>query len=45
MQLIEKSGLRIIPAQDLSDAAQKAVGVATISNLSKLIKVGIKFNL
>lgn len=45
VQLIEKSGLRIIPAQDLSDAAQKAVGVATISNLSKLIKVGIKFNL
>ena len=43
MKLIEGSGLRIIPALDLNDAAAKAVGVAAITSMSKRIGVGVKF--
>jgi succinyl-CoA synthetase beta subunit len=41
--LIEASGFRMILADDLDDAAEKAVGVAEIAEQAEKIKVGVKF--
>jgi succinyl-CoA synthetase beta subunit len=41
--LIEASGFRMILADDLDDAAEKAVGVAEIASQAEKIKVGVKF--
>jgi succinyl-CoA synthetase beta subunit len=41
--LIEASGFRMILADDLDDAAEKAVGVAEIAAQAEKIKVGVKF--
>ena len=41
--LIEGSGFRMIMAEDLEDAAQKAVGVAEIAAQAAKIKVGVEF--
>jgi succinyl-CoA synthetase beta subunit len=41
--LIEASGFRMILADDLDDAAEKAVGVAEIAMQAEKIKVGVKF--
>mmetsp|Transcript_31342 Transcript_31342/g.58112 ORF Transcript_31342/g.58112 Transcript_31342/m.58112 type:complete len:453 (-) Transcript_31342:140-1498(-) len=42
-KLIEGCGFRMILAEDLEDAAEKAVGVAGIVKQAKEIKVGLKF--
>jgi len=42
-QLIEGCGFRMILAEDLEDAAEKAVGVAEIVSQAQKIKVGLKF--
>mmetsp|Transcript_36976 Transcript_36976/g.66524 ORF Transcript_36976/g.66524 Transcript_36976/m.66524 type:complete len:451 (+) Transcript_36976:78-1430(+) len=42
-KLIEGCGFRMILADDLGDAAEKAVGVAEIVSQAKKIKVGLKF--
>jgi succinyl-CoA synthetase beta subunit len=42
-KLIEGSGFRMILAEDLEDAAEKAVGVAEIVRQAQAIKVGLKF--
>jgi len=41
--LIESSGYRMILADDLEDAAEKAVGVAEIASQAEKIQVGVKF--
>jgi succinyl-CoA synthetase beta subunit len=41
--LIEASGYRMIMADDLGDAAEKAVGVAEIADQAAKIHVGVKF--
>jgi succinyl-CoA synthetase beta subunit len=41
--LIESSGYRMILADDLEDAATKAVGVAEIAKQAEKIQVGVKF--
>lgn len=41
--LIESSGFRMILAEDLEDAAEKAVGVAEIASQAEKIQVGVKF--
>lgn len=41
--LIESSGYRMILADDLEDAAEKAVGVAEIAAQAEKIQVGVKF--
>ena len=41
--LIESSGHRMIMADDLEDAAEKAVGVAQIASQAEKIQVGVKF--
>jgi succinyl-CoA synthetase beta subunit len=41
--LIEGCGFRMILADDLEDAATKAVGVAEIAKQAELINVGVKF--
>jgi succinyl-CoA synthetase beta subunit len=41
--LIESSGFRMILADDLEDAAEKAVGVAEIVTQAEKIQVGVKF--
>jgi succinyl-CoA synthetase beta subunit len=41
--LIESSGFRMILADDLEDAAEKAVGVAEIAKQAEKIQVGVKF--
>jgi succinyl-CoA synthetase beta subunit len=41
--LIEASGFRMILADDLGDAATKAVGVAEIASQAEKIQVGVKF--
>lgn len=41
--LIESSGYRMIMADDLEDAAEKAVGVAEIASQAEKIQVGVKF--
>lgn len=41
--LIESSGFRMILADDLEDAAEKAVGVAEIATQAEKIQVGVKF--
>lgn len=43
--LLEGSGLRIIPAENLSEAASKAVQVAEISRLARQAQLNIKFEL
>jgi succinyl-CoA synthetase beta subunit len=42
--LIESSGFRMILADDLEDAAEKAVGVAEIVTQAEKIQVGVKFS-
>ena len=42
--LIEGCGFKMILAEDLEDAAQKAVGVAEIANQAKKIEVGVQFD-
>jgi len=41
--LIEASGYRMILADDLDDAAEKAVGVAEIATQAAKIQIGVKF--
>ena len=41
--LIESSGYRMILAENLEDAAEKAVGVAQIASQAEKIQVGVKF--
>jgi len=41
--LIESSGFRMILADDLEDAAEKAVGVAEIASQAEKIQVGVQF--
>ena len=41
--LIEGCGFRMILADDLEDAAEKAVGVAEIATQAEKIQVGVKF--
>jgi len=41
--LVESSGIRIILADDLEDAAEKAVGVAEIAQQAKKISVNVEF--
>lgn len=43
--LLEGAALRIIPADDLSEAASKAVQVAEISRLARQARLNIKFEL
>eukprot|EP00301_Raphidiophrys_heterophryoidea_P007538 c12906_g1_i1.p1 GENE.c12906_g1_i1~~c12906_g1_i1.p1 ORF type:complete len:506 (+),score=159.01 c12906_g1_i1:47-1519(+) len=45
LRLIEQSGLRIIPADDLNDAAKKAVHIANITHIANSINVRVKFEL
>ena len=42
-KLIEGCGFRMILAEDLEDAAEKAVGVAEIVKQAQNIKVGLQF--
>ena len=44
-ELIEASGFRMIMAQDLDDAAQKAVRIADIVKQAEEIQVGVSFEL
>ena len=41
--LIEASGIRIVMAEDLEDAAQKAVGVAEIAAQAQKININVEF--
>lgn len=44
LEMIEKSGLRFITADDLNEAAEKAVHIATIAERAKQINVNIRFD-
>ena len=44
-QIIESSGFRMILADDLEDAAQKAVRIADIVKQAEDIQVGVSFEL
>eukprot|EP00455_Lapot_gusevi_P055929 TRINITY_DN9175_c0_g2_i1.p1 TRINITY_DN9175_c0_g2~~TRINITY_DN9175_c0_g2_i1.p1 ORF type:complete len:468 (+),score=133.20 TRINITY_DN9175_c0_g2_i1:74-1477(+) len=44
-QLIEESGLRMVMADDLDDAAQKAVRIADIVSMAQQINVKVSFEL
>lgn len=44
-QLIEESGLRMVVAEDLGDAAQKAVRVAEIQKLAQEMSLKVSFDL
>jgi len=43
LKLIEASKLRIIPAEDLNDAAQKAVHIANIAQIASKINISVNF--
>jgi hypothetical protein len=43
LKLIEASKLRIIPADDLNDAAQKAVHIANIAQIANKINISVNF--
>ena len=45
IELVESSGLRVIPAADLDEAAEKAVRAAHIVNLAKKAKLNVSFEL
>ena len=42
--MIEGCGFKMILAEDLEDAAKKAVGVADIVSQAEKIQVGVKFD-
>ena len=44
-KLIEESGLKIISADDLDDAASKAVRMAEIINMAKEIDIKVNFEI
>jgi len=43
--ILESSGLRIIAAEDLDDAAQKAVKVTNIIEMARQAKLNVSFEL
>eukprot|EP00298_Acanthocystis_sp_HF-20_P010732 c19015_g2_i2.p1 GENE.c19015_g2_i2~~c19015_g2_i2.p1 ORF type:complete len:494 (+),score=215.34 c19015_g2_i2:55-1482(+) len=45
VKLIEEARLRIVPAEDLDDAAKKAVNIANITQLAKSININVNFEL
>lgn len=44
-QLLDQSGLRIFPCEDLDEAAKRAVKIALISRMAQEANLGIKFEL